>query len=66
MKFGNFVFLEIFEQQLEVFTRESESARRLIAVGESEPDPTCDPAELAAWSTVTSMILNLDETITKS
>ena len=30
----------------------------------SKPDPKLDPAELAAWTTVASIILNLDETIT--
>jgi len=28
-------------------------------------DPSVNQAELAAWTTVASMILNLDETITK-
>ena len=34
-------------------------------VGESPRDERLDAAELAAWTTVASMILNLDETITK-
>ena len=38
---------------------------RLIDVGESSRDSRLDPAELAAWTTVASVILNLDETITK-
>ena len=38
---------------------------KLVAVGESPRDKRLDAAELAAWTTVASVILNLDETITK-
>jgi hypothetical protein len=41
------------------------AAVKLITVGESSADIRLDPAELAAWTTVASVILNLDETITK-
>jgi hypothetical protein len=40
-------------------------AQKLLTVGESPAPKNCDPKELAAWTTVASMILNLDETITK-
>ena len=40
-------------------------ADRLVAVGESARDSRIETADLAAWTTVTSAILNLDETITK-
>jgi hypothetical protein len=36
-----------------------------VSVGESPRDKRIDVAELAAWTTVASAILNLDETITK-
>ena len=39
--------------------------RSCIAVGESPRDTRLDAAELAAWTTVATRILNLDETITK-
>jgi hypothetical protein len=41
------------------------AALKLLHVGDSGYDAKLDPAELAAWTTVTSAILNLDETITK-
>jgi hypothetical protein len=47
------------------FAADRRSAARLIGVGESSRDSRLDPAELAAWTTVASVILNLDETITK-
>jgi hypothetical protein len=47
------------------FAADRRSAAKLIDVGESPRDRRLDPAELAAWTTVASVILNLDETITK-
>jgi Protein of unknown function (DUF1553)/Protein of unknown function (DUF1549)/Concanavalin A-like lectin/glucanases superfamily/Planctomycete cytochrome C len=41
-------------------------AEKLLAIGESPRDPKKDPVDLAAWTMVTSTILNLDETITKN
>jgi hypothetical protein len=42
-----------------------DQARELLAAGESKPDPKLPADELAAWTTVASTILNLDETVTK-
>lgn len=50
---------------LERYRRQPEEAKRLIAVGESKPDPALDPAELAAYASVCSLILNLDEVLSK-
>src|SRR6185436_1470617 len=54
-----------FEANVEQFWKNPEAARKLITTGESKPDPKVDVAELAAMTTVASLILNLDETITK-
>jgi mono/diheme cytochrome c family protein len=40
-------------------------AKALLALGESKPDTTIPPAQLAAWTLVASEILNLDESLTK-
>jgi hypothetical protein len=40
------------------------AAQKLLSVGASERNPKINPSELAAWTTVASTILNLDETIT--
>ncbi len=42
------------------------SAKKLIAVGESKPDATIDPVELAAWTLTANLVLNLDEVINKN
>jgi Protein of unknown function (DUF1553) len=41
------------------------AAQQLIAVGESKADPKLDKPELAAWTMVANLILNLDEVINK-
>jgi hypothetical protein len=42
-----------------------DAALKLVSIGESKPDAAVNTSELAAWTTVASTILNLDETITK-
>jgi hypothetical protein len=42
-----------------------EAARKLLSVGERPRDPSLDVAELAAYAGMASLILNLDEVITK-
>ncbi len=42
-----------------------DDARALIAVGESTANPDLDAATLAAWSMVSSQLLNLDEALNK-
>jgi mono/diheme cytochrome c family protein len=41
------------------------AARKLIAFGESKPDPKLDPRELAAWTLVANQLMNLDEVLNK-
>ncbi len=59
------VLLGLLREQRREFLRYPERARQLLQVGSSESGNDLDKAELAAWSTVTSVILSLDETITK-
>jgi hypothetical protein len=47
------------------YAKEPEAAKQLIAAGETKPDPRFKPAELAAWTMIGNVILNLDEVITK-
>jgi hypothetical protein len=42
------------------------AARDVLAVGEAPAPPELDPAELAAWTSVTRVILNLHETMTRN
>ncbi|HWC88534.1 MAG TPA: DUF1553 domain-containing protein, partial [Pirellulales bacterium] len=47
------------------YRRHPDAAKPLLAVGESPHDSQLPPAELAAYTVIASVILNLDETITK-
>ena len=57
--------LEVYRQSLETYRSDSEAARRLISVGESPRDESLGHAEHAAWTIVASVLLNLDETLTR-
>jgi len=59
------VLLTLAREELAEYRRDKPSAMKLIGVGEAKRNPKLDPAELAAWTTVASTILNMDETITK-
>ena len=53
------------QRRLTKYLSNAQSATDLIHQGESTPDPAIDPAQLAATTTTASILLNLDETITK-
>ncbi len=59
------VLRDLEEKELAQYRRDRAAALKLLAVGESRFNPKLDPGELAAWTTVASTILNLDETISK-
>ena len=52
-------------RRLKRYASDLPSANELIQLGESKPDPAIDPVQLAATTTTASILLNLDETITK-
>lgn len=57
---------KIYREQLEHFKKSPKAAKELISVGESARPKNLDPSELAAWTAIGNILLNLDETITKS
>ena len=59
------VLRKIYERQVQVYRKDEEAALKLLSVGESPRDEKLDSAELAAWATVASVVLNLDEVVTK-
>ena len=59
------ILLSTFQGHLEEFRASPDAAKKLIAIGESPPDKALDLVELAAWTMVTNLILNLDEVINK-
>ena len=59
------ILLEGFNDYLKTYEADPEAAKALIATGESEVPETLNPSRLAAATAVASVILNLDETVTK-
>jgi hypothetical protein len=59
------VLAQAAREALADYRQHSDEAAKLLAVGATRSDPKLNSDELAAWTTVASMILNLDETITK-
>ena len=49
---------------LAVYRADEAAARALLAVGDSPRDDAIPPAELAAYTALATLILNLDEVIT--
>jgi len=47
------------------YKTDRKAAKALVAVGESPRDRKLDPRELAAYATIASLLLNLDETVMK-
>jgi hypothetical protein len=59
------ILLTVYERQRDVFGRNYDAALKLLTVGESKRNQNLDPGEHAALTTIASIILNMDETITK-
>jgi hypothetical protein len=56
---------ELLQEQAGLFSKESERAGKLIAVGEHKRDPAGDPVQLAALTVVAQAVMNLDATVWK-
>jgi hypothetical protein len=59
------VLREGFRRVLRQYQADPDAARKFVSVGEYPRDSSLDVAELAAYTGMTSLILNLDEVITK-
>jgi hypothetical protein len=56
----------LLDQRLAYYRADPEGAKKFLAVGASPAPAKVDSAELAAYANVASLILNLDETITRN
>jgi hypothetical protein len=59
------VLLEDFGHHLARYRKDRPAALKLLSVGEAPRDQRLDPCELAAYTAVANLILNLDEVVTK-
>ena len=62
--------LSVVQQTLKAHQKRFEStpdaAKQLITYGESKPDETISPQELASYTMIANLILNLDEVVSKN
>jgi hypothetical protein len=59
------ILQQMLEQSLARYRHDPAAATKLISIGEAPSPNETDPAELAAWTTIGNLLLNLDETITR-
>ena len=59
------MILETYNAHLTKYAKDEAAAKKLIAVGESKADAKLNVGELAAWTMVANLVLNLDEVINK-
>ena len=59
------LLLETLQAHAEELKDDPEAAKELIAVGESKPDEKLDAVEVATWTMIANLILNLDEVLNK-
>jgi len=57
--------IELYKNRLELFRKNPERVQSLLQVGSAPIPQNLDPSEIAAWSIIGSLLLNLDETLTK-
>jgi mono/diheme cytochrome c family protein len=54
-----------YKDHLATYTGDAAKAKQLISVGELKPDAKLNLSELAAWTMIANLLLNLDEVINK-
>lgn len=58
--------LRLYHQRLTKYQQDAAAAKALLSIGDSPREAGLNDPELAAWTSVMSVLLNLDEAITKS
>jgi len=60
------ILQRLVEDRRARYQKDPTAAARLLAVGESPRDESLNVSELAAWTSLAGVLLNLDETITRN
>ena len=53
-------------RQRELFAKDPEGAKKVVRTGESKPKGTANDVEVASWTMVCNLVLNLDEVVTRN
>lgn len=61
----NSIVINTLDRLAEFYQAHPDEAQKLLAVGESKPDPAIPPAELAAWTMLANQLMNMDEALNK-
>ena len=64
-KSGRAVWQGLLDRSRTAYRSDSAAAEGLLATGIAPRNESFDAAELAAWTVVSRVLLNLDETVTK-
>jgi hypothetical protein len=59
------VLTPLYQAQLAAFQTDKDGATKLVTYGDSKRDEKLDVSELAAWTMMANLVLNLDEAVTK-
>ncbi|MEZ6140466.1 MAG: DUF1553 domain-containing protein [Zavarzinella sp.] len=59
------ILLQRYEGYLKTFTSKQDEAKALLQVGESKPPASLNAVELAAWTSMAMLVLNLDEVLSQ-
>ncbi len=57
--------VRLYDEYLDEFITDPEAANKLLDTGDSPRHPGLDSNELASWTMITHLLLNLSETVTK-
>ena len=57
---------DVLKKFLAEYAQSGDAAKKVISNGESKPKAALPPNELAAWTLVANLVLNLDETINRN
>ena len=60
------VLVMFFKSERERFEKDKQATDQLLAVVKRGSDSTIDRTDLAAWTLVANLVLNLDEVVTKN
>lgn len=60
------VLLDLLKTQSQQFSESADAVQKFLSVGQSKPSADLDAVQLAAWTSVARVVLNLHEAITRS
>lgn len=59
------VLVPLYQAQLATYQADKDGATKLVSYGDSKRNETLDVSELAAWTMMANLVMNLDEAVTK-